>query len=115
MHKQAAGVAVSGTAQFADVRLFSGVREGVVFQVLVPDEGLAASVAMIVRFARVSSQMIFQPVRGREGSAADVADEVLIARMDLLVPLLVTRNSEALAAVLTSVRFDAVMRFKVQP
>lgn len=115
VHKQAAGVAVSGAAQFTDVRLFSGVREGVILQVLVPDEGLAASVAMIIRLARVSSQMILQPVRGREGGATVVADQVLVARMDLLVSLPVTRNSEALAAVSTGVRFDAVMRFKMQP
>lgn len=54
VHKQAAGIAVSGIAHFADVWLFSSVCKDMVFQVLVPDEGLAASVAMIVCFPRVS-------------------------------------------------------------
>jgi len=57
--------------------------------------------------------MILQPVRWCEGSAADVIDKVLITCMDLLVLLLVTRNcGEALAAKLTSVRFNTVMQLR---
>lgn len=114
MRKQTAGAAVSGTAQFADERLLSGVCEGVLFQILVSGKRLAACVAMVIRFARVSSHMILESVRRFERGAAYVTNKGIVAYMNSLVSFLVTWENKAFATILTNMLLRVMMRLEVK-
>lgn len=105
---------VRGAADFTRIRLFAGVRESVLLQVLQSTERLATGLAVIICLAGVRGDVGLESARLGKRSAAILTDERPVARVGPLVVDAVRVGREAAAAVLTHMRLIACVRPHVE-